>query len=64
MSNCIKNCKLCKNLILSNSITFDGTNLVVNLPTNSYGNCQKYCIVFAQTIPDETTINAPVVFTI
>ena len=64
MSNCIKKCRLCKRLILSTAITFDGTNLVVNLPANAYGNCEKYCIVFAQTIPDETTINAPVVFTI
>ena len=64
MSECIRNCKLCPKLILSTAITFDGTSLVVNLPANSYGDCQKYCVVFAQTIPDATTINAPVVFTI
>ena len=64
MSECIRQCSLCNKLILSQTITFDGTNLVVNLPANSYGNCQKYCIVFAQTIPETTTINAPVVFTI
>jgi len=51
-------------MILSQSIAFTGGNLVVDLPANSYGNCQKYCIVFAQTIPDTATINAPVVFTI
>ena len=61
---CIKNCKLCQKLILSQSITFADDTLVVNLPANNYGNCEKYCIVFAQAIPDETTINAPVVFTI
>ena len=64
MSQCVKNCRLCDKFILSQTITFDGTSLVVNLPTNSYGNCQKYCIVLAQSIPEETTINAPVVFTI
>lgn len=64
MSDCIKNCRLCNKMILSQSITFTGGNLVVDLPVNSYGNCQKYCIVFAQTIPDTATINAPVVFTI
>ena len=64
MNECIRNCKLCPKLILSTTITFDGTSLVVNLPANSYGDCQKYCIVFAQAIPDATTINAPVVFTI
>lgn len=64
MSECVQNCKLCDKFILSQTITFDGTNLVVNLPVGSYGNCQKYCIVLAQTIPTTTTINAPVVFTI
>lgn len=64
MSNCIRNCRLCPRLILSSTITFDGTNLIVNLPANSYANCENYCIVFAQAIPDITTINAPVVFTI
>ena len=61
---CVKNCKLCNKFILSQSITFSGGNLVVNLPQNVYGNYQKYCIVLAQSIPTATTINAPVVFTI
>ena len=64
MSNCIQNCKLCPNFILSQAITFEDDTLVVNLPDGSYGNRCKYCIVLAQAIPDETTINAPVVFTI
>ena len=64
MSECVQNCRLCDKFILSQAITFDGTNLVVNLPAGSYGNCQKYCIVLAQSIPEATTINAPVVFTI
>lgn len=61
---CAKNCKLCNKFILSQSITFSGGNLVVNLPQNVYSNCQKYCIVLAQSIPTTTTVNAPVVFTI
>ena len=60
----MSNCKLCSRSIISQAITFDGTNLVVNLPTNNYGNKQKYCIILAQSIPDTTTINAHVVFTI
>lgn len=64
MSECIRNCRLCDRFIISTAITFDGTNLVVNLPENAYQNCYKYCIVLAQSIPEETTINAPVVFTI
>ena len=64
MSNCINNCKLCRKIVLSQNITFNGTSLVVNLPENSYENCQNYCIILAQSIPDTTTINAPVVFSI
>lgn len=62
--DCIQNCRLCPKFILSQTITFDGTSLVVNLPQNAYGNNEKYCIVIGQSIPTETTINAPVVFTI
>ena len=64
MSECIKNCKLCNRFILSQSVTFTGGNLIVNLPAGSYGNGKNYCIVLAQTIPTTTTINASVVFTI
>lgn len=56
--------KLCNRLIISNSVTFTGGNLVINLPAGSYNNREKYCIVVAQTIPEETTIVAPVVITI
>lgn len=66
MSECVKNCRLCDKFILTQDITFNaGVNqLIVDLPAGSYGNCQKYCIVFAQAIPTATTINAQVVFTI
>ena len=57
-------CKLCDKLVISQSVTFAGGNLVVNLPAGSYNNGCKYCIVVAQAIPAETTINAPVVATI
>lgn len=64
MSDCIRNCKLCSRLILSQEITFADDTLVVNLPANAYGNDERYCIVLAQSLPDTATINAPVVFTI
>lgn len=57
-------CKLCNNLVISQSVTFTGGTLIVNLPAGSYGNCRKCCIVIGQAIPDTTTINAPVVITI
>ena len=57
-------CRLCKNLIISEAVTYDGTSLVVNLPAGSYADGCKYCLVIAQTIPATTTITAPVVITI
>ena len=62
--SCPTHKRLCDNLIISESVTFTGGNLVVNLPQATYTNNCKYCIVIAQTIPTTTTINAPVVITI
>ena len=62
---CKNVCKLCPNLIISESVTFTaGTGLVINIPEGSYMDGCKYCIVVAQTIPAETTITAPVFITI
>lgn len=57
-------CRLCPNLIISEDVTFTAPNLIINIPAGSYGNCDKYCIVIAQTIPADTTITAPVFITI
>ena len=62
--NCNHICKLCPRLIISESVTFTAPNLVIDLPAGAYQNCERYCIVVAQAIPDATTINAPVVITI
>lgn len=56
--------RLCNRLVLSESVTFTGGNLVINIPAGSYNNGERYCIVVAQAIPAATTINAPVVVTI
>lgn len=61
---CNTSCRLCDRLVISQAVTFDGTNLVIDLPAGSYGNGCRYCIVVAQTIPAATTITAPVVITI
>lgn len=60
MSNCQNICKICRNLIISTSVDFDPTtnSLDITIPNNGYRNCQKVCIVVAQTIPASTTINA------
>lgn len=65
---CRTACKLCNNLIISQSvtvITVNGTDtLVIDLPLRTYGDHCKYCIVIAQTIPTAATINMPVAFSI
>lgn len=61
---CRSVCQLCKRLVISQAVTFTGGNLVVNLPAGSYNNGEKYCIVVAQSIPNATTINAPVAITV
>lgn len=64
MSNCKPVCRICDNLVISQSVTFTGGNLIINLPAGSYGNNCKFCVVVAQAIPTATTINAPVFVTI
>lgn len=61
---CKNVCRLCDKFVMSQSVTFTGGNLVINLPAGAYNNGCKYCIVVAQAIPAATTINAPVVITI
>lgn len=56
--------RLCKNLVVSTAVTFADDTLTINLPAGNYGNKQKYCIIIAQTIPETTTIAAPVTITI
>lgn len=56
--------KLCKRLVISESVTFAGDTLTINIPEGNYNDCEKYCIVVAQTIPAATTVAANVVITI
>lgn len=57
-------CKLCNKLIISQAVTYASGVLTINIPAGSYNNGEKYCIVVAQTIPEDTIIGAPVVITI
>lgn len=57
-------CRLCDKIRISQSVTFTGGNLVINLPAGNYGDNCKFCIIVAQSIPTTTTINAPVYVTI
>lgn len=64
MSNCKPICQLCRHLVVSQSVEFTGGNLVINLPAQSFDNCDKVCIVVAQPLPVATTIVAPVFISI
>ena len=57
---CKNVCKLCNKLIISTAVAFTGGNLVITIPEGAYNECEKYCIIVAQTIPTTTTITAPV----
>lgn len=56
--------KLCNRLVISDSVTFTGGNVVIDLPAGAYNNGETYCIIVGQAIPTTATIGAPVVITI
>ncbi len=57
---CKNICKLCDRLVLSTAVAYNAADntLRITLPAGSYADGEKYCIVVAQEIPAETTINA------
>ena len=58
-------CKLCDHLVVSTGVSItSGVGLIIRLPSGSYANGEKYCLVIAQAIPDAATINMPVYITI
>jgi hypothetical protein len=62
---CKNVCKLCDNLAISQSVVFTaGTGLIINIPAGSYSDCEKVCIIVAQSIPAATTITSPVYISI
>lgn len=58
--NCKNNCRLCDRLVISTSVAFDAAanTLTITIPDGAYVNCEKYCLVVAQAIPETTTITA------
>lgn len=68
MSNCIKNCRLCRNIVISTAVTLETIEgvetLVIDVPSGLYANNCRYCLIVAQTIPADTPITAPVVISI
>lgn len=62
--SCKNVCNLCPNLVISQSVNFTDGNLVIVVPPGTYENGRKICIVVAQSIPEATTITAPVMIQI
>ncbi len=65
---CNNSCNECPRKVFSSSVTVvtvDGVaTLVVDVPLQSFNNCQRGCIVIVQNIPDTATINMPVAVSI
>lgn len=64
MGRCKDSCRLCRKLVISTAVTWNGTNVVVTIPAGSYLNNEKYCIVVSQPIPAAATINSTVLIQI
>lgn len=68
MSDCIKNCRLCRNIVISTAVTVvtvGGTpTLVIDIPAGFYTDCRRVCLVVAQAIPATATITMPVAISI
>lgn len=66
MCNC--SCNECPRKIFSSGVsivTVDGTDtLVIDVPQQSFTNCQKGCLVIIQSIPLTATISTPVAISI
>lgn len=48
-------CGGCEHFVKTNSVTLEGTVLVLNIPQKTYSNKEKVCICVAQAIPEVTS---------
>ena len=62
---CNEKCQECPRKIYVSDVTFADGTLTLNFPdTAAYLNGCKYCFVITTALPDEATVNAPVVVTV
>lgn len=57
---CGNYCKICNRMTWTTAVTFADDALTLVIPDNTFDDGEKVCIVIAQQIPEEATINAPV----
>ena len=61
-NNYCGNCDECERKIYVNTATFAAGTLTLTLPDDiSYNNGCKYCFIITTALPEERTVNAPVV---
>lgn len=65
---CYHSCNECSRKIFSTGVSIVTVGaedtLVIDIPTQTFNNHQKGCLVIVQSIPAATTINAPVAISI
>lgn len=65
---CYNSCNECPRKVYSAGITVETINavdtLVIDVPLQSFRNCQKGCLVLTQNLPVEATIVMPVAISI
>lgn len=65
---CRNTCDECARKVYSDSVTIVAVNtvptLVIDIPSQTFTNCSRGCIVITQNIPDEATIYMPVAISI
>jgi hypothetical protein len=58
------NCEICPRIVITNSVTFSGGILNINIPAGTYYDDATYCILVAQTVPTSATIGSSVFVTV
>lgn len=65
---CNNSCNECPRKVFSDDVDILAVagvdTLLIDVPAQTFRNCQRGCLVITQTIPDEATINMPVAITI
>lgn len=65
---CNNSCKECPYKVYSTGVTVETIDtvdtLVIDVPLQTFTNCQKGCLVITQNIPTEATITMPVAISI
>lgn len=54
-NNCGRGCNSCRNFVTTLTVASDGTNLVLQIPSNNYINNTEVCICISSNITSLTT---------